>query len=339
MGAWIETDNLPPILGDESENDLDTHIQLAHAKGEINLLHQEIISLKEKILKQAGCIEWQKDFISELITEKTELEKKVPNETKKILCFGNAPFADDRDSEDNLCNLIAKETGAEVVNLSIPDSYLSMKGPGINVTYADDYYTFYWLMCFAALDNERLPIRYNNLARGKDEWKDYVVDYLLDLDLNTVDTIVLMYDASDYLIGRMKETPDNLSNPLTFCGNMNAGIELLKSTYPHLQIIVMSPTYAYALDENGNYISSDIVKVEGESLSSYAITQLNLCQVSETTFIDHIYGTVHADNADEYLTDNLHLNVEGRKAVASRFAEIYKRTWDRYEQKLKLQQK
>ena len=263
----------------------------------------------------------------------------VPNETKKILCFGNAPFADDRDSEDNLCNLIAKETGAEVVNLSIPDSYLSMKGPGINVTYADDYYTFYWLMCFAALDNERLPIRYNNLARGKDEWKDYVVDYLLDLDLNTVDTIVLMYDASDYLIGRIKETPDNLSNPLTFCGNMNAGIELLKSTYPHLQIIVMSPTYAYALDENGNYISSDIVKVEGESLSSYAITQLNLCQVSETTFIDHIYGTVHADNADEYLTDNLHLNVEGRKAVASRFAEIYKRTWDRYEQKLKLQQK
>ena len=67
-------------------------------------------------------------------------------------------------------------------------------------------------MCFAALDNERLPIRYNNLARGKDEWKDYVVDYLMNLDLNTVDTIVLMYDASDYLIGRIKETPDNLSN-------------------------------------------------------------------------------------------------------------------------------
>lgn len=82
-GEMILSDNLPPILGDESENDLDTHIQLAHAKGEINLLHQEIISLKEKILKQAGCIEWQKDFISELIAEKKELEKKVPNETKK----------------------------------------------------------------------------------------------------------------------------------------------------------------------------------------------------------------------------------------------------------------
>lgn len=261
----------------------------------------------------------------------------VPNETKKILCFGNAPFADDRDSENNLCNLIAQETGAEVVNLSIPGSLLSMNSPKSTVTDTDDYYTFYWLMCFATLDYERLRNDYNQLARGKSQIGDYVVDYLTDVDMNTIDTIVLMYDASDYLLGRIKETPENGSNPHTFCGNMYAGIELLQSYYPHLQIIVMSPTYAYALDENGEYISSDIVKVEGESLSSYAITQLNLCQVAEVTFIDNIYGTIHADNADMYLTDNIHLNVEGRKAVASRFAAIYQRTWDRYEEKLKLQ--
>lgn len=82
-GEMILSDNLPPILGDESENDLDTHAKLAHATKEIDILHQEIAALKEKNLKQAGCIEWQKDFISELIAEKTELEKKIPNETKK----------------------------------------------------------------------------------------------------------------------------------------------------------------------------------------------------------------------------------------------------------------
>ena len=79
----ILSDNLPPILGDESENDLDTHAMLAQARKEIDTLHIEITALKEKNLKQAGCIEWQKDFISELISEKTELEKKVPNEVKK----------------------------------------------------------------------------------------------------------------------------------------------------------------------------------------------------------------------------------------------------------------
>jgi hypothetical protein len=82
-GEMILSDNLPPILGDESENDLDTHAKLAQATKEIDILHQEIAVLKEKNLKQAGCIEWQKDFISELISEKTELEKKLPNEAKK----------------------------------------------------------------------------------------------------------------------------------------------------------------------------------------------------------------------------------------------------------------
>lgn len=82
-GKMILSDNLPPILGDESENDLETHAKLAQARKEIDNLYQEIAALKEKNIKQAGCIEWQKDFISELIAEKTELEKKIPNETKK----------------------------------------------------------------------------------------------------------------------------------------------------------------------------------------------------------------------------------------------------------------
>ena len=82
-GDMILSKNLPPILGDESESDLDTHAMLAQAKGEIDSLVLEIAKLKEKLLKQEGTIEWQKGFISELIAEKLELEKKLPQEKKK----------------------------------------------------------------------------------------------------------------------------------------------------------------------------------------------------------------------------------------------------------------
>ena len=82
-GEMILSDNLPPIVGDESENDLDTHAMLAHARKEIDVLVQEIAVFKEKITKQAGVIEWQKDFITELMDEKKELERKLPQETKK----------------------------------------------------------------------------------------------------------------------------------------------------------------------------------------------------------------------------------------------------------------
>lgn len=82
-GEMILSDNLPPIIGDESENDLNTHAMLAQAKKEIDSLNIEIASLKNELLKKDGAIEWQKEFISELIDEKKELENKLPQEKKK----------------------------------------------------------------------------------------------------------------------------------------------------------------------------------------------------------------------------------------------------------------
>ena len=35
--------------------------------------------------------------------------------------------------------------------------------------------------------------------------------------------------------------------------------------------------------------------------------------------MDNLYGSITEDNADEYLVDNLHLNVKGRKLIAKRF--------------------
>ena len=49
------------------------------------------------------------------------------------------------------------------------------------------------------------------------------------------------------------------------------------------------------------------------------IKQGYYCNISGITFVDNLYGTIHEDNAREYLSDHIHLNVEGRKKVAERF--------------------
>lgn len=263
------------------------------------------------------------------------LGEHIPNETKRILCLGNSPFSDDRNSKNNLCNLIQEETGAEVINASIPDSYLACRSRENTFDVPTDYHTFYWLSVMAALKNADVYANYNEICRGISEVGDDVVDTLYKLDLNTIDSVVLMYDASDFLDGMPKENEENSSDPKTFCGNMTAGIELLQKNYPHLQIFVMSPTFAYVVDENGDYISSDIAKVDGYSLANYSINQLNICLVLEASFMDNIYGTINSDNADKYLEDNVHLNVSGRKLVAEKFAQLYEKSWGKYEDSLK----
>ena len=96
---------------------------------------------------------------------------------------------------------------------------------------------------------------------------------------------------------------------------------MLRAYYPHLRFIVLSPTYAYAINEDGNYVSSDMYTYGWDVLSTYSIKENTSCARQQVTFIDNLYGTITEANAEEYLTDKLHLNAEGRKLVAQRFVD------------------
>ena len=264
------------------------------------------------------------DTFDSILPLLTDVENPADDGITTIVCFGNAPFADDRDSEDNLANIIAKQANATVYNCAISGSYLASKLVFYNVEEAPiDAYNFYWLTHLAVGSPIEHFFTDTAKALGPDTPKeaDEVLEILTTLDFNTVDVIAIMYDASDYLAGSAMYDDADHTNITCFTGNMEAGIELIKDVYPHIRIIVMSPTYAYALDDNGDYLSSDIVTYGWDVLPTYVIKQSDSASYQGVTFIDNLYGTINADNAPEYLTDHIHLNVEGRKKVAQRFVD------------------
>ena len=249
--------------------------------------------------------------------------KMIVNDASNIVVFGNAPFADDRGSSDNLASLIAKETGATVYNCSISGSYLAAQHTNFDPTLAPmDAYCLYWLVNLAA--GVPLDGYYNDAAEALGDKTppeaEEVVNTLKTLDFNTIDTVAIMYDATDYLMGNAMYNDDNPTDPTQFTGNLEASTEVLQSLYPQIRIIVMSPTYAYAIDEDGNYVSSDIYIYNGRDvLSTYVIKECYSANLHSVSFMDNLYGSITEDNAKEYLTDNLHLNVKGRKLIAKRF--------------------
>ena len=240
-----------------------------------------------------------------------------------IVALGNAPFADDRDSEDSLANIIEEMTGATVYNCAVGSSYLAAENPTLAIETAHrDAFNFYWLTtAFCLRNNDYLYEWIFNELDGQlpaDGIEAY--NTLMNLDFSTVDVIVLMYDGSDYLAGHGMYDDFNDTDIQTFTGNMCAGIDLIQEFYPHIRIIVMSPTYAFAVNEDGEYVSSDQYTYNDQDvLSTYVIKQFGYSYDREVTFVDNIYGTITEDNAEEYLIDNIHLNVEGRKKVAERF--------------------
>lgn len=249
-------------------------------------------------------------------------EGPIDDGVNTIVAFGNGPFADDRDSEDSLANMIAELTGSTVYNCSVSGSYLAALSPVIDSeNHPMDAFNFYWLCTLAT--GGPIDYFYENakLSMGDEypEEGDEVYHTLKTLDFSTVDVITIMYDASDYLAGHEMYSDQNSTDIQQFTGNLEAGIALLQSSFPNIRIIVMSPTYAFAVNNDGEYVSSDIFTYGQDVLSTYVIKQYASCATRSVSFLDHLYGTVTEDNAKELLTDNLHLNVKGRKKVAERF--------------------
>lgn len=285
----------------------------------------EHISLEEIFKDGEGTYDDTFDSILPLVTIEDEPVYKNYGPDTDILFFGNDPLADDRDSENNLVNMIQAKTGATVYNCAISGSYLSVENETlIPHRYPMDAFSFYWLSFLPTAESiqNSYQTAIKTLGENCPPEATEVFETLTSIDFNEIDVIALMYDANDYLAGRPMYSDENFTNIETFTGNMAAGIQFIRSYYPHIRIMVLSPTYAYGLDEEGNYISSDI-QIYGEQhfLSTYVIKQAEACALTSTTFIDNLYGTITENTADTYLTDHIHLSVEGRELVADRFVE------------------
>lgn len=241
-----------------------------------------------------------------------------------IAIFGNGPFAEDRNSEDGLANMLAETTGATVYNCAISNSRLTStvpKSPDMDINLWDAF-SFYW-MSFYSTDVELIDFYGQAMETlGEDAPPEVteVREIFSTLDFDTVDIIVVMYDATDYFAGCPAYPTEDISPIQSFAGNLEAGLNVLRQQHPNTRIIVMSPTYAFSdrLDENGDYISSDVVRYGQDVLSTYITKAADSCSAAQITFVDNFYVTFNEDNALDYLSDNLHLNAAGRKRVIER---------------------
>lgn len=240
---------------------------------------------------------------------------------RTILFLGNSPLSDDKYSPDGLANMIGDMTGAKIYDCSIPGSMQSVHSIELEATeYPMDAFSLYWLSLLATGD--RLVIQDNALkvmgnSAPIEAYDAY--DTLTSLDFNDVDVICIMYDGTDYLEGQKLIDNDKPEDITTFYGAMNSSLALLQAKYPHIRYIVMSPAYCYAIDENGEYYNSDFAKVDGTPYSEYCVMMERAAYINYASFVDNIYGTINEYNAEEYLRDNIHLNLEGRKKMAERF--------------------
>jgi len=251
-----------------------------------------------------------------------------------ILCIGNDVFSDDRDDDTSLSNLIASEIGATVYNVSFPDTTISLSIPSSDSSDSNaDTFSFYSIANaigsgdYSAQD-----------AISSSMGDDYVkgMEVLEGVDFDTIDTICIMYDASDYVKGRTLYNPSDATSSgtgvtteeghdfdeYTYMGAFIAGVQSIHEAYPHIRIVMNSFTYCQGFDEDGVQTDGDTLNLGNGTLTDYYGRLILACESQNVTFLDDYNGFISSSNYTEYLEDNIHLNVNARQYVAHHFNYI-----------------
>ena len=236
-----------------------------------------------------------------------------------IVTLGNAPFSDERGST-GLAEKIAQKCDATVYNCAFPDSYLSMKYEEYTDSYPQDALSLYLVTASFCGGDFTLMEHAAGLVEDT-EGTQAALDTLKNVDFSTVDMIVIMYDLSDYMDDRPVMDENNDINLITWNGALNASIDLIQQTYPHIRIVVLSPSYGQYTDENGNLVNADTEDLGNGTLPDYVLHEIDVAMANGVSILDNYYGSVTENQAAECLTDGYHLNEAGRERIAQRFAK------------------
>ena len=242
-----------------------------------------------------------------------------------ILFLGNGQLAEDKDSENNLANIIKRKTGANIYNCAIEGSYMAMKNETYKNSFPYDGLSFYNLCTMFTVDNKKLGDwvkRDYKETQGTDIPEDaaYAIDTLRTIDYDELDVLCIYYDFHDYLDQHLPYNDDNKSDVNTYAGALEAGLLLVKEAHPNVRIIVLSPTFIYVENEKGEYQSCYDQDVLPWQLYVYVIHEQDTCYLNNVTFVDNFYGSIYGEIADRYLEDGDHINQEGLELLADRFA-------------------
>lgn len=257
------------------------------------------------------------DQIFVLTEDKLEGHEDDGEET--ILVLGNDAVTYDS-SGTGVCAQIAAKTGANVINAGFPSSNISLKNAEYDDSYSLDRFSFYNV---ASSISEGDFSQMLETAKGYDDYAYTLNTYnLADLDFNKVDTLVIYYDATDYINLRPGMNPGNEADPMTYMGALDSGIKMIQEKYPFIRIVCMSFTFCYAYDTDGSLKNGDRVDFGNGKLTTYLQHMIDVCGDTGVSFVDNYYGTIDEGNSSEYMLDNIHVNQACNEHIAAHFAEV-----------------
>lgn len=231
-----------------------------------------------------------------------EFPNHIVDDVEDILIIGNV-YANNYGNKKSIVNMLKKKLDANIIDASIDKSMISCDGPDIGAGRASA--SFYHLVRqFGMHDSDAIErTGWFELFNTEDRYNEFLETFKT-IDLNKIDTIMIMYNLVDYYGGKaaLAITEDDARGVR---GSFEQGLTYLAENYPHLNIIIVSPYPSVFTNENGELVYSATTDY-GLMNSSYYFENIYFVATKYcTSFVDNYNYGINESNVTEYVKDTL----------------------------------
>lgn len=240
-------------------------------------------------------------------------------------------YADGSGVPEQVRSLLEKEQPVEIYNCNFHGATMTSKNEGFDGTYGEDAFSFYYTSMCILNDTYLILDKGLETTQHKDAFYEKHIDTLKSIDFSKVDVIVLSYGAEDYLLSRYvvpaNDTTEQIytADSTIYTDALIQGVTWIQMAYPQIQFVVMSPTFCYYVETNGELSDCDIRHNDVNGvMSDYMVCGKVAAVQINTTYLDNYWGIpIHSENAKEYLTESTtYPNADGRALIAKKLAHV-----------------
>jgi hypothetical protein len=154
----------------------------------------------------------------------------IEDDVEDILILGNA-YANNHGKKHSIINTLKDNLDAKFYDLSIDNSRISCEGPGI--VYGRDASSLYHIVW----ELDQKDVSYLQCSAWAEMFSDEdryyeMLDTFKTVDLNKIDTVMIMYNLIDYYNGKaaLAISEDDVRGVR---GSLEQSLALLQKNYPH----------------------------------------------------------------------------------------------------------
>jgi len=149
------------------------------------------------------------------------------------------------------------------------------------------------------------------------------IDELQTIDFENVEILVIGHGINDYHGGVPIYNEEDPYDRYTFTGALRSTLEKLKAEYPHMRIVVVTPTYSWYPYHEGDNVTCEVYSL-GAVLEEYVDAQIQVAESLGVEVID-LYHDFYPHETwsgwEKYTVDGVHPNEEGRNLIAEKIYE------------------